>query len=411
MAIKVILVHPSDPFGPKVGGVETFIKDFIKYAPEDFDIEFIGISSDKIKRPLGKKMTLLLGAKKFDFWALFYEKDENRKTIIPLSLRFTIALKFFKHSFEDKIIFFNRIEPAVLFKKVRAAKIAIIHTDITKHVLNGKSEILWAQFPRIYFIFERQIFEHFDHIYAVSKNTVEYYLKNYPEKGDIFSFLPGCVDTNVFCPAKEEKSHIRRVLSSSHDRLPINERWILFVGRLQEAKAPFRLIKAFSEYHNAYHSGQLIIIGDGNLKNKMMKHAKKECLEDKISFLDNINQEELACFYNAADTLLLTSNFEGMPRCVLEALACGLPVVSTNVGEVKLIVKPGLSGEIVSGTSAKEIALSIEKVLANPQIYTKENCIDSVRDYTPQNVLKPFYEMIEKLYTDRFTVNKKYENN
>jgi len=49
---KIVIIYPTDPLGPKIGGATTFIKGFVKYAPEHFDIEFIGITSDAEKRPL-----------------------------------------------------------------------------------------------------------------------------------------------------------------------------------------------------------------------------------------------------------------------------------------------------------------------------------------------------------------------
>jgi len=91
-------------------------------------------------------------------------------------------------------------------------------------------------------------------------------------------------------------------------------------------------------------------------------------------------------------------NFEGMPMCVLEALACGLPVVSTDVGEVKRVVKNGYSGEVVEDFSPKSIAQALKKVLENYPNYSKENCINSVSEYTPQKVLAPLYQKIEELY-------------
>jgi len=90
-----------------------------------------------------------------------------------------------------------------------------------------------------------------------------------------------------------------------------------------------------------------------------------------------------------------------MPMCVLEALGCGLPVVSTNVGEVKKVVENDFSGEVVESVSPRIISQSIEKVLSTPNKYSKNNCIMSISQYTPQKVLKPLYETIRRLYKER----------
>ena len=404
MTVKISIIFPTDPLGPKIGGAEAFLKGFIKYAPEDFNIKFIGISSDRKKRPPKRWIKLKLGNKEFSFLPLFFEKDENKKTKIPLSLRFTLALRLFPINISNKLLVFNRIEPAILYRSVKYPKVAIIHSDVQKQTERGESEVLWSRLPRLYFIFENLIITSIDHVYTVSNNTLEFYQSKYPEQKERFSFLPTWADTDVFYPKDEPKFSIRSSLLSLNNKLPIDEKWILFVGRLQKVKAPIRLIDTFIEYYKKDEAACLIIIGEGNLREAIESYVKKMKIENKVFLLGNMGQETLALFYRASDVLLLTSNFEGMPMCVLEALGCGLPVVSTNVGEVKKVVESEFSGEIVESVSPECISQAIGKVLSNPNIYSKNNCIMSISQYTPQKVLKPLYETIRRLYTERCAV-------
>lgn len=396
----VLIIYQADPLGYKIGGAETFIKGFIKNSPDNFCVEFIGITSDKILRPVKKWTGLKLGNRNFTFYPLFFEKNENRKTFLPLSLRFTIALKFSNIDFDKKILFFNRIEPLILFKKNKSPKIAIIHNDILEQIFKKESEVLWSKFSNVYLIFERYIFNYLDHIYTVSKRTLEFYLKNYVKQKNRFSFLPTWVDTDMFYPADEPKYHIRKKLTSLYKFLPTEYRWILFVGRLQKQKAPARLVETFLEYYKKNRASCLILIGEGNLRTEVERCTKELDLENNVFLLGNMHQEELVDFYRASDIFLLTSNFEGMPMCVLESLGCGLPVVTTAVGEVKRIIKNGFSGEVVENFSPKDIAQSVEKVLNNPGIYTKKNCTSCIAEYTPQKVLKPIYEKMKMLYSE-----------
>lgn len=404
MTAKLLIIYPTDPLGSKVGGSVTFLRGFIKYAPEDFDIELIGISSDHKTRPPKKWVKLKLGNRGFNFLPLFFEKDENKKTKIPLSLRFTLALKLSQIDVSNKVLFFNRIEPAILYRSVKYPKVVIIHNDIQKQIVSEKSEVLWSKFPWLYFMFEHFIFAFTDYIYTVSNNTLEFYQSKYTEQTEKFSFLPTWADTDIFFPKNESKFSIRNNLLSLSKNLPINEKWILFVGRLQEQKAPLRVIDTFMEYYRKDNAACLIIIGAGNLREAMVLHVKKLKIENKVFLLGNVNQETLALFYRASDVLLLTSNFEGMPMCVLEALGCGLPVVSTNVGEVKRVVKNEFSGEVVESILPEHISQSVEKVLSNPDIYSKDNCIKAISEYTPQKVLKPVYETVRRLYSEKCVV-------
>ena len=179
--------------------------------------------------------------------------------------------------------------------------------------------------------------------------------------------------------------------------MPIDGRWILFAGRLQEQKAPLRLIDTFNEYRNKNNDAVLIIIGGGNLLDKTEKYVQQLNLQEDIFFLGRMKQETLSLFYKAADVLLLTSNYEGMPRSVLEALGCGLPIVSTDVGEVKRVVKNSYSGEVVKSFEPKNIADGLKKVLHNPLTYKMEQCIQCIDDFKPEKVLRPVYELIERM--------------
>jgi len=398
--VEISIIYPIDPFGLKVGGAGTFIRGFIKYAPEDFDVDFIGITSNYKDRPPKKWMKLKFGNKEFVFFPLLFEKNENMYKIVPLSFRFTLALKNSQVVFFNKVLFLNRIEPAILFRKVKFPKIVVVHNDIQKWLEKGKSEVLWSRFPWLYYMFEKFIFSFLDYIYTVSKNSLKFYKSKYPGQREKFEFLPTWVDMDLFHPIEEPKVSIKNRLSSLNKSLPVENKWILFAGRLQEQKAPKRLIDTFLECYKIDEKVSFIIIGEGNLRKEVEKYVKKIGLENNISFLGAIKQEKLADFYRASDVFLLTSNFEGMPISVLEALGCGLPVVTTNVGEVNRIVRNKFSGEVVDSFSPKVICQFVKKVLNNPKIYSIGNCVDAISQYTPHMVLKPVYKNIRNLFKE-----------
>src|SRR3989338_6351073 len=256
--------------------------------------------------------------------------------------------------------------------------------------------------PWLYFLLEGFIFKSLDYVYTVNMRSFEFYQAKYAEHKDKFMFLPTWVDADIFCQINEPKEDIRKQVILKHGFIPLAHKWILFVGRLQEQKAPHRLIDTFVKYSKDRGQASLIIVGEGNLKSDLQDYVKKMQVEDNVFFMGNLKQEDLAGLYRASDLLLLTSNFEGMPRCVLEALGCGLPVVTTDVGEVRRVVKNGWSGEVVESFDPAEISKALEKVLKNQLIYTKENCISCTADYNPQKVLAPVYEKIRQLYAERF---------
>jgi len=398
MGINLLLLHPTDLLGPKVGGDKTFLIGLIKYAPKDFNIEFIGVSSDLKRKHKKKWINICIGNKSINYIPIFFEKNENKKTKIPISLRFYLALKFTRINTTNRVLLFNRMETALIFKRSKSPKILVEQTDIEEQLQKKKGEILWRKIPRIYYIVGDYAIKSVNHVYAVCGNTLNIYKIKYPNTQNKFSLLPNWADPDIFYPSNRLKTYEREELNSIYKSSSVKSNWILFVGRLQKVKAPIRLLDSFFKYYKKDRFSCLIIVGEGNMRAKMINHVKKLNIEKNVIFLGVIKHERLASLYRASDVLLLTSNYEAMPGCVLEALGCGLPVVSTNVGEVNKVVKNGYSGELTPSFSTESISNSLEKVLSNNYLYTKKNCVDTISGYTPQKVLAPLYETIRKLH-------------
>ncbi len=395
MSKKVTFVYPFDPTGTKVGGVETFIKGFIKHAPPNLELEHIGITSSPSERPVNVWQWNHIDDMKFRFYPILCEEKENRKHIIPLSLRFTAKLTKLPMELSDRIIVFNRLEPCLAFMSSKHRKIGLVHNDVKKQLMKG-SDSYWKYLPWVYSIAEKRILSSLDYIYTVNMQTFDFYKRKYPKISYKVKFLPTWVDQEIFYATDEPKNHIRQELAA-RSQIPLAHTWILFVGRLQEQKAPIRLIETFQEYKKIDPKSCLLIVGEGNLMEEVAKKAKDLGVYPYIHFLGYRSQRELVRFYQAADVLVLTSNYEGMPRSCMEALGCGLPVVSTDVGEVRRVVRNGFSGEIVEGFSPVSIARQIDRVVRSPMQYTSENCLAAVSDYTPENVLGQVYELITSL--------------
>ena len=68
--MRVLIVHPRDPAAPTLGGIQTFLRDFIKYAPADFEISFVGTTRDPVARPVGKWLALHVHERAIRFLAV-----------------------------------------------------------------------------------------------------------------------------------------------------------------------------------------------------------------------------------------------------------------------------------------------------------------------------------------------------
>ncbi len=394
--IKVVLVYPMDLLGSKEGGAETFIRGFIKHAPEDFDLEVVGVTSDRRARPPARPLRVPFGGRMVTFRPIIFVRNENRRGRIPVSLRFTLALLPPGLRSEGAVYVFNRIEPALAFRRNRNSAIGLLHTDIPRQCVPGKTEIIWARYPRTYCRLEQWAVRRLDAVFAASEWTIDRYRRVDPLHAERMAFLPSWVDRDVFGPRTEDRGRLKSRLRGTHPGLPADEPWVLFVGRLQVVKAPFRAVEGFRRFLQDRGRGVLIMIGEGNQKERLTASIRRSGLENRIFLLGDKGQEELALFYQAADVFLLTSYYEGMPCCVLEALASGTPVVTTDAGEVRKVVRQGYSGEVVDG-DAPTIAAALSRVIDNPDSYALEACRSCVKDFTPRKVLAPVFETVRRL--------------
>jgi len=107
---------------------------------------------------------------------------------------------------------------------------------------------------------------------------------------------------------------------------------ILHIGRFSEEKNHMGLITAFGKFHGNHPDSELCLIGDGKLRPDAQAFAAEKGLEDAVKFLGL--QSNVYGYMHDADVFALTSNFEGIPMTLIEAMGTGLPVVATRVGGI-----------------------------------------------------------------------------
>ena len=112
---------------------------------------------------------------------------------------------------------------------------------------------------------------------------------------------------------------------------------------------------------------RLVVAGEGALREAMDIHARELGLAERVHFVGDQARDELAELMRATDVLLLSSRTEGGgPRVVLEALASGVPVVATPVGDVGRTVRSGVNGWLTAAHDAAELADGLEWALDQP---------------------------------------------
>jgi len=107
-------------------------------------------------------------------------------------------------------------------------------------------------------------------------------------------------------------------------------------------------------------------VGDGPEAAALRARAVALDVADAVTFVGSVPQGDTPAFYRAADVFALSSDFDNSPNAILEAMACGLPVVATNVGGVRDFVTERAGGALVSPGDAGAFAAALERYLAQP---------------------------------------------
>lgn len=290
-------------WGTSFGGAEKFVLNVVKCLNKDKYNIVIFSDSDKIG-PLKKE----------------YEKA-GAKVIISKYHRFKHPIKFIRqiksvvadeginiiHANDDYNMIFSLV---VKSKAIRY----VAHSHSTKFFFT-KSKIA-TFFARII-------------IPAIIRNKADVLVGCSNEAGDkLFSrkkymVIPNGIEMNNFIYSDKNRNCTRKKMKIKND-----EKVILNIGRMDNAKNQTALIDIFANYHAMNDNSKLLIIGNGPERKNIENKVSKLGLTKSVSILEP--QKDICDYYNAADVFVMTSKFEGLPMVLIEAQANGLPVVAST---------------------------------------------------------------------------------
>ena len=181
---------------------------------------------------------------------------------------------------------------------------------------------------------------------GVPSRLARRYLDKYPVNvagGDVYPKIKNWCNNARYVEIGVDTEFFKPLESKS----AFSEIKFLFVGRLIKIKnLPF-LLKGFKKVLEKHCNVSLYIVGDGEEKPKLEKLVKEWRIDNKVKFYGHLYKEKLLKMYQSADVFVITSEYENFPNVVLEAMACGLPVIATSVGGMIKQVKEGQTGFLV----------------------------------------------------------------
>lgn len=169
---------------------------------------------------------------------------------------------------------------------------------------------------------------------------------------------------------------------------------VVYVGRLTYPKDPERLIRVCAQMKRKKPDVKFGIVGDGELEDTVKALARELDVEENVCFLGyQTNPMKMVADSKA---MVLTSRWEGIPMCALEAMALGVPVVSTPVGDMGDLIDSGVNGYLCA--TDEEIAESLLKILLNPA-HRAELSENTLKKFALINDENKYREAIAALYT------------
>ncbi len=380
---KLVLVYSTDPNIEVLGGGTRYMRYLLKQAiKKGMKVKFIGVK-------LGN-----------------YSKNPTDYTFIPLVKNTDTWWRYFIMSLIK--VPFLKLEPDEV---IHAQRLLYLLPYVIFHPKNPKictsdqplvaaSErypkpvfcILSKLFSRI----ERYIIKNIDAIVAQERVLKDYYASRYPflHRKLRYDVNPAAgVDTDLFRPL-ENREEIRKSLGI----LP-EEKVMLFVGRLAPVKRVDFLIDSLIELRKSIPSSKFLIVGRGESEEMLKKHVAKykNC---PVDFLGEKRGSDLVAIYNCADVLVLASETEGNPTVVREALACGVPVVSTMVGDVGAIINDQYIGKVVpTDISPEGFSNAISEVIMKDKSKVKETCRAKALNFSEDATFDDTYNLYLSLAT------------
>lgn len=230
-----------------------------------------------------------------------------------------------------------------VLSKLLFRKPLIVRTGFELYHFTCKQNHSWI---RRLFIYLLSFFSYkmADKIYVATKEDQQFVSKKFFIKKEDLSIRPNWIDIEAFRPLE----------------MPEKQDAILFVGRLTHQKNLPLLIDAVENTH-----WSLDIVGDG----EMMLELKKLAAQKKASirFLGSLPNSELPRLYNTYPVFVLPSFYEGNPKTLLEAMACGRAVIGTKVTGIQSVIKDGKSG-FLCHPSAHALKKAISQLMENKDL-------------------------------------------
>lgn len=361
--MEILIVEAIDPSLSKMGGGEIYTKNLIEYLTKNgIKVTLLGV--DYSRKPItNDKLTFLPVAHKTSLTGYEYFLRLMVKT--PL-MRIPVSTVIHAQRPEYML-------PFILFHR-RNPKIITLHGSILKGIRLKRIKIVRLVYKAV----ESLVLKYCNLIIAVDESTKGFYQQHYTQLAEKIKVIPVGIDLSKF--RLLDRDELRQKYGfKTHDKI------VVYVGRLAKEKNLDFLLNCFALIEDSCPPAKLVIVGDGIEREKLELLAQSLKLKS-VKFIGVLEPDNIPEILNCADVLALCSLFEGSPTIVKEALACGVPVVSTDVGDIRKILNRESIGRIAEKNKDDFSHALLDMLLKKDREKTRIECAKTATDFSFEKV-------------------------
>jgi len=365
-AVQIKTITPHSKNALTTEEMDSVLIRRFKFLPEDYEFNYSSIP-DEVRRTKFGYFKVMIMSLTF-FWFTFFECLREKPDIIHAHWAFPCGviaylMSFFFHSKFIVTIHGGEIPFVKKYKLLKRMVVSALNNSIL--------------------------------VCANSNYSKNEYVKMGVNKDKIITlFVP---------PSFVKHSHnLSSVKTFRKKYADSSEKVVLFCGRLVERKGAEYLIRAINELK--INNVRLIIVGGGELLEKLQSLTNSLGLEDKISFTGRASNEELGRFHDISNVFVCPSivdsngNTEYLGLVIPEAMESKLPVIASSVGGIVDIIKNEENGLLVPQKDPSSLARAIERIISDEKFSLKlvENSKKIVNEFSPAIIGKKYYEIFQK---------------
>ncbi|MBU1929306.1 MAG: glycosyltransferase family 4 protein [Candidatus Omnitrophota bacterium] len=198
-----------------------------------------------------------------------------------------------------------------------------------------------------------------DKVIAISEQVEEHLIRDFGLKKEQIRLVNNGIDVDKF------KIQSLKIKEDARKRLGLKKGPVAgIVARLSNVKGHIYLIRAIRQAKLKFPEAQLLIVGEGKIKNDLLRLTRELDLTDSVIFLANVTDTREVL--SAMDVFVLPSLKEGLGLGLMEAMACGLAVIGTDVGGIKSLIRDRENGILVKPADENSLAQAISELFSDP---------------------------------------------